>query len=44
MPAYIGPSGWVALRLDRGPIDWKEVAALLAGSYQLASTKKRRVV
>src|SRR5579875_3031218 len=28
-PAYIGPRGWVGLRLDRGPIDWNEVRDLL---------------
>jgi predicted DNA-binding protein (MmcQ/YjbR family) len=37
MPAYIGPRGWVALRLDRGAIDWKEVAELVIGSYQLTA-------
>ena len=41
MPAYIGPRGWVALRLDRGAIDWKEVAELVAGSYQLTAPKRR---
>src|ERR1017187_4295522 len=25
MPAYIGPRGWVALRLDVGKVDWDEV-------------------
>jgi hypothetical protein len=38
--AYIGPRGWVALRLDRGAIDWKEVAELVAGSYQLTTPKR----
>src|SRR5438046_1484455 len=28
LPAYIGPRGWVALRLDRGKIDWDEVREL----------------
>jgi len=28
VPAYIGPRGWAALRLDRGPVDWQEVAEL----------------
>ena len=32
MPAYIGPKGWVALRLDRGAVDWKEVAELVETS------------
>jgi predicted DNA-binding protein (MmcQ/YjbR family) len=41
LPAYIGPRGWVALRLDAGGIDWKEVAELVAGSYQLTASKRR---
>src|SRR5579862_2641026 len=40
MPAYIGPRGWVALRLDRGKVDWKEVAELVKTSYQLAAPKR----
>src|SRR5689334_12844444 len=27
IPAYVGPKGWVGLRLDKGTIDWGEVAA-----------------
>jgi predicted DNA-binding protein (MmcQ/YjbR family) len=40
LPAYIGPRGWVALRLDRGAIDWDEVAALVHESYRLAAPKR----
>jgi len=40
LPAYIGPRGWVALRLDNGKIDWDEVRELLVCSYQLAAPKK----
>jgi phosphoribosylglycinamide formyltransferase-1 len=40
LPAYIGPRGWVALRLDRGTIDWKEVAELVAGSYQFTAPER----
>lgn len=40
LPAYIGPRGWVALRLDRGKIDWDEVRELLLGSYLLAAPKR----
>jgi len=39
MPAYIGPRGWVALRLDLGSIDWDEVAELVATSYRLIAPK-----
>ncbi|HSS52100.1 MAG TPA: MmcQ/YjbR family DNA-binding protein [Thermoanaerobaculia bacterium] len=40
LPAYIGPRGWVGLRLDGGAIDWREVAELVAGSYRLAAPKR----
>lgn len=39
IPAYIGSKGWVALRLDRGEIDWDEVAELVTGSYRLVAPK-----
>jgi predicted DNA-binding protein (MmcQ/YjbR family) len=40
MPAYIGPRGWVALRLDTGEVDWDEVAALVVASYRLVAPKR----
>ena len=40
LPSYIGPRGWVALRLDAGAIDWDEVAELVAGSYLLVAPKR----
>jgi phosphoribosylglycinamide formyltransferase-1 len=40
LPAYIGPKGWVGLRLDRGEVDWEEVAELVAASYCLVAPKK----
>jgi predicted DNA-binding protein (MmcQ/YjbR family) len=42
MPAYIGPKGWVALRLDKGAIDWDEVTELVTGSYRLVGKRKSR--
>ena len=39
LPAYIGPRGWVALRLDRGKIDWDEVGELVRQSYRLTAPK-----
>jgi len=33
LPAYLASKGWVALRLDIGKVDWKEVRDLLLGSY-----------
>jgi predicted DNA-binding protein (MmcQ/YjbR family) len=40
LPAYVGPKGWVALRLDRGKVDWDEVFELIRGSYLLIAPKK----
>ncbi len=40
LPAYIGPKGWVALRLDIGKIDWDEVSDLLTASYILIAPKQ----
>jgi len=39
MPAYVGPRGWVGLRLDTPKIDWEEVAELVLGSYLLTAPK-----
>jgi len=40
LPAYIGPKGWVGLRLDVGEIDWDEVSELVRGSYRLLAPKR----
>jgi hypothetical protein len=40
MPAYIGPRGWVALRLDVGEVDWNEVGDLVVDSYRLVAPKR----
>ncbi|HLK21708.1 MAG TPA: MmcQ/YjbR family DNA-binding protein [Bryobacteraceae bacterium] len=40
IPAYVGSRGWVGLRLDRGKIDWEEVAELIHGSYRLTAPKR----
>jgi len=40
LPAYIGPRGWVGLRLDCGEIDWEEVRELLTDSYRRTAPKK----
>lgn len=39
LPAYIGPRGWVALRLDVGKPDWEEVKELVGESYRLTAGK-----
>jgi len=42
LPAYIGPRGWVALRLDVGKVDWDEVSELVRCSFQLVAPKRRK--
>jgi hypothetical protein len=32
-PPYVGPKGWVGVRLDRNP-DWRTIAALVADAYR----------
>jgi predicted DNA-binding protein (MmcQ/YjbR family) len=40
LPAYIGARGWFGLRLDTGPIDWREVENLLELSYCLIAPQR----
>jgi predicted DNA-binding protein (MmcQ/YjbR family) len=40
LPAYIGPRGWVGLRLDIGKVDWDEVRELVIGSYLQTAPRK----
>lgn len=39
IPPYVGPSGWVGMRLDRDP-DWDLVEELLEESYRLVAPKR----
>jgi predicted DNA-binding protein (MmcQ/YjbR family) len=40
MPGYVGPRGWVGLRMDVGRVNWSEVEELAKGSYQLVVGKR----
>jgi phosphoribosylglycinamide formyltransferase-1 len=37
LPAYIGSRGWFGFRLDRGRVDWREVAEVVTRSYRLTA-------
>ena len=39
-PQYVGPAGWVALRLDQPTIDWGEALDLLLTAYRLQAPKR----
>lgn len=38
-PPYVGPSGWIGVRLDIDP-DWEEVAAICADAYRKVGPKR----
>lgn len=35
VPPYVGPRGWVGLRLDLEATDWDEVAGVIEDAYEL---------
>uniref|UniRef100_UPI0035CBE9AA MmcQ/YjbR family DNA-binding protein n=1 Tax=uncultured Sphingomonas sp. TaxID=158754 RepID=UPI0035CBE9AA len=39
-PPYLGPSGWVALRLDRDDTDWDRVGDRIAISWELVAPRR----
>jgi predicted DNA-binding protein (MmcQ/YjbR family) len=39
LPAYIGPRGWIGIRLDRPPVDWEDVARRVLASYRAVAPK-----
>ncbi len=40
LPAYIGPRGWIALRMDLATLNWTEVKELIRGSYLQTAPKR----
>ena len=40
VPAYVGPRGWVAIRLDLDEVDWDTVTDLSRQAYQATAPKK----
>lgn len=39
VPPYLGPSGWIGMRLDRDP-DWEAVEQLLEDGYRMVAPKR----
>jgi hypothetical protein len=42
VPPYVGPRGWVGVRLDSARVDWKAVKNLLSVAYILTAPSKMR--
>jgi phosphoribosylglycinamide formyltransferase-1 len=40
VPAYLGPKGWVAIRLDLNKVDWDTVTDLARRAYQDIAPRK----
>src|SRR5215510_11278008 len=40
VPAYVGPRGWVAMRLDLDEVDWDTVEELARQAFQLTAPRK----
>jgi len=38
-PPYVGPNGWIGVRLDR-KVDWEELHGLLAEAWRMTAPKK----
>lgn len=39
-PAYLGPSGWIGIRLDQGSNDWEHIADWLRKSWRVSAPKR----
>jgi len=39
-PAYLGPSGWIGVRLDTGDVDWDHIDGWLRRSWQASAPKR----
>ena len=40
VPAYVGPRGWVAMRLDLEEVDWETLDELARRAYQATAPRK----
>ena len=40
VPPYVGPRGWIGVRLDKPKPDWKMVGSIIADSHRLVAPKR----
>jgi len=39
-PAYLGPAGWIGIRLDTGDVDWDDIDAWLTRSWRASAPRR----
>ena len=39
-PPYVGPKGWLGVRVDVDGVDWDEITAIVDEAYRLVAPKK----
>jgi len=39
-PPYVGPNGWIGIRIDGAAVDWEEIADFLADAWRMTAAKK----
>lgn len=44
VPKYWGPSGWLAIDLDRDAQDWSETSELIETSYRQVALRRQLAV
>ena len=44
IPAYVGPRGWIGIRLDLDEVDWETVTELARQAYQMTAPRKLAVL
>ena len=44
VPPYVGPKGWLGIRLDRPRPRWREVTALIEQAYRITGVKKKAIL
>jgi phosphoribosylglycinamide formyltransferase-1/phosphoribosylamine--glycine ligase/phosphoribosylglycinamide formyltransferase/phosphoribosylformylglycinamidine cyclo-ligase len=40
VPPYIGPSGWIGMRLDNGEVDWDHIGDRIAISWEYVAPRR----
>ena len=40
VPPYVGPSGWLGVRLDLDDVDWEQIGELLEEAWRMTAPKR----